>query len=127
MKAAQAIAAACKQYQMALAVVDSEGVGKLVYVPDGSAPWHGYSAVRKAYTAVAFKEDTSQMLKQRAADPSIADKIKADPNLVAQSGGLVLMAGGKVVGGIGVSGAEPGGHDEECGLNGRDKIKNELK
>jgi uncharacterized protein GlcG (DUF336 family) len=127
MKAAQAIAEACKQYPMALAVVDSEGVAKLVYVPDGSAAWHGYSAVRKAYTAVVFKSDTSKMLKTARDDASVVEKFKSDPNLQAQSGGLVLMAGDKVIGAIGVSGAEPGGHDEECGLVGLEKIKNDLK
>ena len=127
LKAAQAIAAACKQYPMSLAVVDSEGVAKLIYVPDGSAAWHGYSAVRKAYTAITFKSDTSKVVKQAATDPALMDQFKADHNLARRAGGLVLMAGGKVIGAIGVSGAEPGGHDEECGNIGRDKIKNDLK
>ena len=127
LKAAQAIAAACKQYPMAIAVVDSEGVAKLIYVPDGSAAWHGYSAVRKAFTAITFKADSSKVVKQAAQDPALMEKFKADPNLARQSGGLVLMAGDKLLGGIGVSGAEPGGHDEECGLAGREAIKNDLK
>jgi uncharacterized protein GlcG (DUF336 family) len=37
------------------------------------------------------------------------------------------MVGDKLVGAIGVSGAEPGGHDEECGLVGLEKIKSDLK
>jgi uncharacterized protein GlcG (DUF336 family) len=127
LKAAQAIAEACKQYPMALAVVDSEGVAKLIYVPDGSATWHGYGAVRKAYTAIVFKSDTSKILKQAREDAAIMEKFKSDSNLQAQSGGLVLMVGDKLVGAIGVSGAEPGGHDEECGLVGLEKIKNDLK
>ena len=127
LKAAQAIAAACKQYPMSLAVVDSEGVAKLVWVPDNSNAWHGYSAVRKAYTAVTFRSDTSKVIKQAATDPAVMDRFKADPNLTRQSGGLVLMVGDKVVGAIGVSGAEPGGHDEECALVGRERIKNDLK
>jgi uncharacterized protein GlcG (DUF336 family) len=126
LKAAQAIADACKQYPLAVAVTDAEGVAKLIYVPDGSAGWHGYGAVRKAYTAITFKSDTSAVIKKKE-DPEIADKFKADPNLQAQSGGLLLMVGDKIVGAIGVSGAEPGGHDEECGLAGREKIKGDLK
>jgi uncharacterized protein GlcG (DUF336 family) len=112
---------------MALAVVDSQGVAKLIYVPDGSAAWHGYGAVRKAYTAVTFKSDTSKILKMAKEDAATMEKFKSDPNLQAQSGGLVLMAGDKLIGAIGVSGAEPGGHDEECGLVGLAKIKNDLK
>ena len=127
LKAAQAIADACKQYPFALAVTDSEGVAKLIYVPDGSAAWHGYSAVRKAYTAIALKSDTSKVVSKVRDDAQLAEKFKADPNLQAQSGGLLLMVGDKIIGAIGVSGAEPGGHDEECGLVGREKIKNDLK
>jgi uncharacterized protein GlcG (DUF336 family) len=127
LKAAQAVAGACKQYPFGLAIVDSDGVAKLVYVPDGAEAWHGYSAIRKAYTAITFKSDTSKVLQRAHDDPSIAEKFKSDPNLQAQSGGVVLMAGNKVIGAIGVSGAEPGGHDEECGIVGRDKIKQDLK
>jgi uncharacterized protein GlcG (DUF336 family) len=127
LKAAQAVAAACKQYPYAMAVVDTDGVAKIVWTPDNAAGWHAYSAIRKAYTAVTFKQDTSQVIKQIATDPAIAAKFKADPNLQRQAGGLVLMSGGKVIGAIGVSGAEPGGHDEECGSAGRDKIKADLK
>ena len=127
LKAALAIADACKQYPYGLAVVDSEGVAKLIYVPDNAEPWHGYSAVRKAYTAVTFKSDSSAVVKKAHDDPAIAAKFNADPNLKAQSGGVVLMVGDTVVGAIGVSGAEPGGHDEECAIVGRDKIKKDLK
>jgi uncharacterized protein GlcG (DUF336 family) len=128
MKAALAIAEACKQYPMALAVTDSQGVAKLIYVPDGSAPWHGYSAVRKAYTAVVFKEDSSKVVKKvNEKDAATLEQFNADPNVQAQSGGLVLMVGDKLIGAIGVSGAEPGGHDEECGLVGLEKIKDDLK
>jgi len=127
LKAAQAIAKACKQYPYGMAVVDSTGVVKLIYVPDGAEGWHGYSAVRKAYTALTFKSDTSKVIKKAHEDPSTVEKFKSDPNLQAQAGGVVLMVGEKVIGAIGVSGAEPGGHDEECAVAGRDEIKSDLK
>ena len=56
----------------------------------------------------------------------LRDKITADPNLQAFSGGLPLMVGDKLIGAIGVSGAEPGSHDEECGLAGLARIKDDL-
>lgn len=127
LKAAEAIADACQQYPLGVAVVDSEGVAKLIYVPDRSEAWHGYSAVRKAYTAVTFQSDTSKLVKKAQEDPETAAKVKADPNLQAFSGGLLLKVGDKIIGAIGVSGAEPGGHDEECGLVGLAKIKDDLK
>jgi uncharacterized protein GlcG (DUF336 family) len=127
MKAAMAIDEGCKQYGLALAVVNSEGVATLIYVPDRSAAWHGYSAVRKAYTAMVFKEPTSQLVTDVQHDTAAADKVRADPNLQAQSGGVPLKVGNDVIGAIGVSGAEPGGHDEECALIGLNKIKAEMK
>jgi uncharacterized protein GlcG (DUF336 family) len=127
LKAALAIADACKQYPLGIAVVDAEGVAKLIYVPDRSETWHGYSAVRKAYTAMTFKVPTSQLVNKVREDAQLVAKIKADPNLPAFPGGLPLMVGDKVIGAIGVSGAEPGGHDEECGLVGLEKIRNDLK
>jgi uncharacterized protein GlcG (DUF336 family) len=127
LKAAQAIAAACKQYPLGIAVIDSEGVAKLIYVPDQSQSWHGYSAVRKAYAALTYNMAGSQLVTKALADPELAERIKADPNLQAAGGGLPLTVGGKLVGAIGVSGAEPGGHDEECGLKGLEAIKGDLK
>jgi uncharacterized protein GlcG (DUF336 family) len=46
---------------------------------------------------------------------------------MAFSGGILLKAGDEIIGAIGVSGAEPGGHDEECALKGLEKIKSQLK
>ena len=43
------------------------------------------------------------------------------------AGGLVLEAGGEVIGALGVSGAEPSAKDEECGLAGIARIKDRLK
>jgi uncharacterized protein GlcG (DUF336 family) len=127
LKAALAIGEACKQYPLGVTVVNSEGVPILIYVPNGSEAWHGYSALRKAYTAITFKAPTSQLVSKAQQDPDFAAKIKADPNLMAFSGGVLLKVKDDVVGAIAVSGAEPGSHDEECGLIGVEKIKNELK
>lgn len=127
MKAVQAIAEGCKQYPFGLAIVNADGVATMLYVPDGAAAWHGYSAVRKAYTAVTFKAPTTQLVKNAATDTAMVEKVKADPNLQLQGGGVPLMVGNEVIGAIGVSGAEPGGHDEECALIGVNKIKDQLK
>jgi uncharacterized protein GlcG (DUF336 family) len=127
LKAAQAIAQGCKQYRLGVTIVNAEGVPILVYIPDGSEANHAYTALRKAYSAVMFKVPTSQITARAQQDPEFANKIKADPNLMSYSGGVVLKVGDEVIGAIGVSGAEPGHHDEECGLIGLAKIKSELK
>jgi len=127
LQAAQAIAQACKQYPLGVAVVNSEGAPILVYIPDGSRAAHTYTAIRKAYTTVKFKVPTSDLTIRAAQDPNFAATIKADPNLIAFKGGIPLKVGNDIVGAIGVSGAEPGGHDEECGMVGIASIKDQLK
>lgn len=126
-EAAEAIAAGCKQYPLGVAVVDATGEPILVYLPDGSAPDHGYTAIRKAYTAVSMKTSTTALVVKAQSDPAFAAKIKADPNLMAFHGGLLLKVGDEIIGAIGVSGAEPGGHDDECGTIGLNKIKDRLR
>jgi uncharacterized protein GlcG (DUF336 family) len=127
LQAAQTIAQGCKQYALGVAVVNAQGAPILIYVPDGSDPSHGYTAVRKGYTAITFKVDTSQLVKKGQQDSDFAAKVKADPNLMAFSGGVLLKVGDEIIGAIGVSGAEPGHHDEECGLKGLNKIRKQLK
>ena len=117
-KAARAVSDACPQYRLGVAVTDAEGVAKLIYVPDRSESWHGYSAVRKAYTAVTFGADSSAVMQRTRQEPDVAARVKADPNLQAFSGALLIRSGGKILGAIAVSGAEPGGHDEECARAG---------
>ena len=126
-QAAQAIAEGCKQFKLGVTIVNSAGAPILVYIPDGADAHHGYMALRKAYTAIMFKVPTSQLVRKAQQDAEFAAKIKSDPNLVAYSGGLLLKVGDDIIGAIGVSGAEPGHHDEECGLLGLEKIKNDLK
>jgi uncharacterized protein GlcG (DUF336 family) len=126
-EAAEAIAAGCKQYPLGIAIANSEGQPILVYLPDGSEPSHGYTAIRKAYTAASMKVDSTALVEKAQKDPAFAATIKADPNLMAFHGGLLLKVGTEVIGAIGVSGAEPGGHDDECGTIGLNKIKDRLK
>lgn len=126
--AAKAIAEGCKQYPLGVAVVNSEGVPILVYIPDGARATHTYTAIRKAYSAVMLKAPTLQFTaKAQQGDPDILAKLKADPNLMSYGGGIPLMVGEEIIGAIGVSGAEPGRHDNECGLIGLEKIKGQLK
>jgi uncharacterized protein GlcG (DUF336 family) len=127
LQAAQAIVQGCKQYKLGLAIVNAEGVPILVYIPDGSDAGHAYTAIRKAYTAIKYKVPSSQLMEKAARDPQFAAEIQADPNSIAFKGGIPLKAGDSIIGAIGVSGAEPGRHDEECGMMGLAKIQDQLK
>jgi len=125
--AARAIAEGCKQYPLGVAIVNAAGEPILIYLPNGSEPGHGYMALRKAYTAITFNAPTSQIRPKAQQDADTAAKVRLNPNLVAYSGGILLKAGDTTIGAIGVSGAEPGAHDEECALIGLAKIKQQLK
>lgn len=125
--AAFAIAEGCKQFPLGIAVVDSVGTPKLIYVPDGSEGWHGYSAVRKAWTAVAFKMPTIELAAKARDNPELQARIRVDPNFQAFAGARPWRVRDTIVGAIGVSGAEPGGHDDECVQIGLEKIKGAMK
>jgi uncharacterized protein GlcG (DUF336 family) len=128
LEAAQAIAEGCKQFKLGVAIVNSVGAPILVYIPDGSMTRHSFFAIRKAYSAVVFKVPTSEIADQaQKPDSDIAARIKADPNLVGYPGGLPLKVGNEIVGAIGISGADPNPHNEECGQIGVKKIEARLK
>jgi uncharacterized protein GlcG (DUF336 family) len=127
LEAAEAIVEACKGYHVAISVIDSAGTPKLYYVPDGTDGAHAYTGFRKAYTALIFKMPTSQVGPLTKTDPSVAARVKADTNFLTFAGGMLLSAGGQIIGAIGVSGAEPSAKDEECGLVGINKIKDRLR
>jgi uncharacterized protein GlcG (DUF336 family) len=126
LEAAKAIVEACKGYHVGISVIDSAGTPKLYYIPDGTDGSHAYMAFRKAYTALKFQMPTSKVTALARTDAGVIAKIKADGNLESFAGGLVLMAGSKLIGAIGISGAEPSAKDEECGLVGINKIKDRL-
>jgi uncharacterized protein GlcG (DUF336 family) len=128
LEAAQAIAEGCKQFHLGVAVVNSVGAPILVYIPDGSQTRHSFFAIRKAYSAVIFKVPTSEIAEQaQHPDSDVAARIKTDPNLVGYPGGLPLKVGNEVIGAIGISGADPNPHNEECGQIGVKKIEARLK
>lgn len=127
LEAATAISEGCKQYPLGVSVVSASGEPILTYIPDRSPTRHAYTSVRKAYSALTLKASTAAMTAKSQTDPQLQAQIAADPNLTTYGGGVLLKAGDQIVGAIGVSGAEPGGHDDECAQFGLAKIKDKLK
>ena len=113
---AKAAVAACKGSHVGVSIIDSEGTPKLYYVPDGTGGYHAYIAFRKAYTALRFKQPSSEVGANAKNDPALAAKIVADTNFMSFAGGVPIVERGRVVGAIGVSGAEPSAADERCAL-----------
>ena len=133
-KLAKRIEAACRSVHIAVSVIDSDGMPKLFYVPDGTAGFHAYTAFRKANAALKFNMPSGQVAAAIKSDPLLAARWEADAkNFNANLGGLLLMAGDDVIGAVGVSGAPtvqsqlPGYADEVCGLEGVKAVRPLLK
>jgi uncharacterized protein GlcG (DUF336 family) len=127
LEAAQAALKKCRDngFQIAVAVVDRSGQPQ-VMLRDRFAGLHAPdTAVRKAYTAVSFRTSTSDLAKSVRSgqlDPGLAQL----PRIALLGGGLMIEAGGSLVGGIGVSGAPGGDKDDECAKAGIDTIRDKL-
>lgn len=117
--AAQAALADCRQRGalVAVAVLDRSGI-PLVLLRDGLAGMHApEAATRKAWSAVSFKNSTTELVKATAYDQA-SSGIRTLPQVAMIGGGLVVRSAGSIIGGIGVSGAPAGELDEVCALAG---------
>lgn len=127
LEAAQAALKKCRDngFQIAVAVVDRSGQPQ-VMLRDRFAGLHAPdTAVRKAFTAVSFRTSTVELTKSVRSgqlDPGLAQL----PRVALLGGGLMIEAGGTLVGGIGVSGAPGGDKDDECAAAGIDAIRDKL-
>jgi uncharacterized protein GlcG (DUF336 family) len=124
--AARAAVKACDGYSIAVSIVDSAGMPKLFYVPDTTAGFHAYTALRKANTARVFDKPTSAVAALAKDDSAIAARVRGDGNLLAFAGGVPLWSRDQLIGAIGVSGAEPSSVDERCALAAAEVIEDQL-
>ncbi len=114
-------------YKVAVSVVDSAGVPKVLLAADGTHARGVDSSTRKALTALAFKMPTSDVAEKIKTDEALAARLTAEPNLLARAGGMLLKAGDETIGAIGVGGAPGGDKDEACAQAAIDKVKGMLK
>jgi uncharacterized protein GlcG (DUF336 family) len=128
LKAAQAALKTCRDngWQAAVAVVDRSGT-PIVMLRDRFAGGHTPdTAAGKAWTAVSFRTPTTSLAETtQPGKPSSG--IRNLPRVVAVGGGLMVEAGGQVVGGIGVSGAPGGDNDDTCAKAGIAAIADALE
>ncbi|WP_406112825.1 heme-binding protein [Kitasatospora purpeofusca] len=110
-KAAQATldAAAKAGQKVSVAVVDRDGVTRVLLKGDGAGPQSPESAVRKAFTAVSWNAPTSELAKRLAQAPNLKDI----PGTLFLAGGAPVQSKGAPVAGIGVAGAPSGDLDEQ--------------
>jgi uncharacterized protein GlcG (DUF336 family) len=126
--------ASCAQkgYNVVAVVVDLDGVRQAVLRGDG-APIHSMdNAFYKAYTVASVglvrKEESTKAIADRMAKAA-PTTVPATPlpNVTYAQGAVAIMAGGKTIGALGVSGAPGGNFDEECARAALDKIKDKMK
>ena len=128
LKAAQAALVRCRDsgFQVAVAVVDRMGVVQVLLRDRFAGPHTPETATGKAWTAVSFRTSTTEL-----ADATQAGKaqsgIRYRPGVVAVGGGLMIEAGGSILGGIGVSGAPGGKEDDACAAAGIAAIRDSLE
>ncbi|MFI6848455.1 heme-binding protein [Kitasatospora sp. NBC_00085] len=110
-KAAEAtLNAATKAGQhVSVAVVDRDGVTRVLLKGDGAGPQSPESAERKAFTAVSWNAPTSELAKRLAQAPNLKDI----PGTLFLAGGAPVQAKGAPIAAIGVAGAPSGDLDEQ--------------
>jgi uncharacterized protein GlcG (DUF336 family) len=125
---ARATLASCRErgFQVAVAVADRFGVTQ-VLLRDRFAGAHTVAtATGKAWTAVSFRVSTAELAAMTQPGMPQAG-VRALPGVVAIAGGLVVDAGGSVLGGVGVSGAPGGDADEACAKAGIEAVRDRIE
>jgi len=124
---ARAALANCRTrgYQVAVAVVDRFGVTQVMLRDRFAGPHTPSTASGKAWTAASFKTSTTEL--NAISQPGMMQAgIRNLPGAVVIAGGLIVEAGGSLIGAVGVSGAPGGDADEACAKAGIDAIRDKL-
>ena len=128
LKAAQAALQKCRDngFQATVAVVDRMGVVQVLLRDRFAGPHTVDMARSKAYTAVSFRTNTTALTEATQAGRAQSG-IRHLPGVAAVGGGLMIEAGGGLLGAIGVSGAPGGKEDDACAAAGIAAIRDDLE
>jgi uncharacterized protein GlcG (DUF336 family) len=124
---ARAAMADCRQrgFQVAVAVVDRSGVTQVMLRDRFAGPHTPETATGKAWTAVSFRTNTTDLV--AATQPGLPQAgVRGLPRAVVLGGGVMVEAGGSLVGAIGVSGAPGGDADDACAKAGIEAVRDKL-
>lgn len=128
LEVARATLEACRSrgFQVAVAVVDRFGQPQVMLRDRFAGPHTPSTATGKAWTAVSFRTNTTDLIP--LAQPGQPQAGLRDlPNAVLLGGGMLVEAGGSLLGAIGVSGAPGGAEDDACARAGIDAVKDRLE
>jgi len=128
LKAAQAALKKCRDsgFQAAVAVADRMGVTQVLLRDRYAGPHTPRMARSKAYTAVSFRTNTTALAEATQAGRPQSG-VRHLPGVAAVGGGLMIEAGGGLLGAIGVSGAPGGKEDDACAAAGIAAIRDDLE
>jgi uncharacterized protein GlcG (DUF336 family) len=128
LKAAQAALKKCRDsgYQATIAVVDRMGVVQVLLRDRFAGPHTPDMATAKAWTAVSFRTSTAELAEATQAGRPQSG-IRNRPGVAAVAGGMMIEAGGSLLGGIGVSGAPGGREDDMCAAAGIAAIREDIE
>jgi len=124
---ARAALAECRQrgYQVSVAVVDRFGITQVLLRDRFAGPHTPGTATGKAWTAVTFRTNTSDLLALTQPGSPQAG-VRDLPGAVVLGGGMTVEAAGSIVGGVGVSGGPGGEADDACAKAGIAAVRDKL-
>jgi len=128
LKAARAALQKCRDegYQATVALVDRMGVTQVLIRDRYAGPHTVDMAQAKAYSAVSFRTNTTELsAATQAGTPQSG--VRNLPGIAAVGGGLMIEAGGSLLGAIGVSGAPGGPEDDKCARAGIAAIREDIE
>ena len=128
LKAAQGALASCRasSYQVSVAVVDRDGLVRVLLRDRYAGPHTIELSTNKAWTAATTRTPTSEVEKLTRAGQPLSGLRNAS-RITALAGGLPIEAGGSLLGAIGVSGAPGSEADEACAKAGLKAVSDDLE
>jgi uncharacterized protein GlcG (DUF336 family) len=127
LKAAQAALKACRDagFNVSVALVDKSGIVQVVLRDRLAGSHTPDTATGKAWTAVSFRANTSELVEPTQPDKPSAG-IRQLPRVTIVGGGMIVQAAGEMVAGIGVSGTPVPDEDDKCARAGIAAIQESL-
>lgn len=128
LKAARAALSKCRAdgYQVTVAIVDRAGVTQVLLRDRFAGPHTPDLAASKAWTAVSFRTNTTDLEKASRPGQPMAG-VRHVPRVASIGGGMMIQGSGSLFGGIGISGAPSGDADDACAAAGIKAIADELE
>jgi uncharacterized protein GlcG (DUF336 family) len=127
LKLAQNTLESCRKegFQVAVAVTDRAGIVQVLLRDRFAGPHTVEGAANKAYTAITFRQDTLGFAEATAGPQHSGSR--SFSRIVPVGGGVLVSAGGAILGAVAVSGAPGGEADDRCARAGLETIRSDIE